>query len=100
MKIPKTIEEGVHTYTIELQQDDMLLDCYGMVKHDQLRMILDSSMPESRIAGSFLHEVLEVLDSNYEIGLKHWQITAIEHALLTCIRRNDLDFRKGKNEKD
>ena len=49
---------------------------------------LDSSVPDDRKEGTFIHEVIEALNYELELGLEHPNITRLETGIYQFIKAN------------
>lgn len=63
MKIPKTLQIGGHTYTVEITKADDDAkghNNWGKTIFPKCKIYLDESLPQSRLEETFLHELLHV----------------------------------------
>lgn len=95
MIIPSKVKIGSHTYTI-LRESSMRGSGIGSCSPWELtiRVIDDNGAKESRIAEALLHEIIEAIDSHYNLNLPHDKLTVLGELLFGVLRDNhDLNFQ-------
>ena len=99
MNIPKSIKVGGHTIKVIVgSQRPFEKQGASIDWHNEIYIIDDYDSPESNMAEGFLHEIVEQINSKYEIDLEHKQITVLTQALFQVLRDNGLDFREVECE--
>ena len=76
-------------YVIQNQED--LLEKYqllGQVQHYVHAIILDGAVGDIDRVSTLIHEILEVINKRYEMGLPHETITVLENQLFSVLFRN------------
>jgi hypothetical protein len=76
-------------YVIENQED--LLEKYqllGQVQHYVHAIVLDGAVGDIDRVSTLIHEIIEVINKRYEIGLSHETITILENQLFSVLFRN------------
>jgi len=68
------------------------LDAAGTWRASDGRLCLATDRPETQVAETFLHEIIESLNYALELELKHPQIQALSSGLFGVMRNNRLDF--------
>lgn len=90
MKIPKKIKISGHVLKIkevaELDNNQNL-GRYTMSKNE---ILLDKNSDVQQKESTFFHEIIEALNSMYEIGLKHRDISTLENSLYQVLKDNNL----------
>ncbi len=80
-QIPNTIWIlGVlHTVEIRAMNDDDPdeSDAGGLYKADGRRIVIDQTQPEHLRPEILCHEIAEGINDQLDLGLKHWQISAM-----------------------
>lgn len=73
-------------YIDEVVDDDDL--CYGMVEHVSQVIDIDKTSTEERQKMALFHEVLHVLNHEYQLGLVEEQIITITSSVIDTLNRN------------
>jgi uncharacterized protein YpuA (DUF1002 family) len=97
MKIPKRIKIGAHWIEVRMVSDGKNTE--GSASYHnwyQLITIRKDGTSESKQAECLLHEIIEAVNSLYQLNLKHFQINTLSEVLLQCIRDSNLDFRRDR----
>ena len=93
MKIPDKLKIGGHVVDVRVVASREMPTKLGQ-SMGQLNFIrVWDGMPESQIASTLLHEIIEHFDALYELKLEHPKISTLTEALFQVLRDNDLDFR-------
>lgn len=101
MKIPKSLKIGVHNCKV-LMVDKVDADesgnrrCLGMLFGDYDKLELLKTMPESKMAETFLHEIIHAANNFSGSCLTEKQVNGIGASLFMILRENKLDFSKAK----
>lgn len=98
MDIPNKLDIFSHEVNIDWVTAEQH-DCAGSYsEYDNIINLhpLTEGLSESAQAETFLHEILECINSKFDLALKHYQITTVSTGLFDIIRRNNLDFRKDE----
>lgn len=98
MNIPDKIKILGHGYDVRINQESRLGNgASGCVCSNMLRINMDPTVPESRQAETFLHEIFEALKFHLELDLEHKDLTALSEGLFAVLRDNELSFLKRGN---
>lgn len=93
MIIPDSIRIGGHDVTIEVINGNTRFTKYGdYSKWDNRIRINSDGTVESTKAETFMHEIIEAIDTMNELGLPHNAIASLSEGLFAVIRNNKLDF--------
>jgi len=65
-------------------------DCLGKAHVAQQRILIEAGLGYHARRATILHEILEVIDSLYELNLDHRVISALESALYQVLQDNEL----------
>ena len=93
MKIPNTVKIGGHTVIVSsrdhmARDDNRLGESCGTGNY----INIDRSAPESTMASTFLHEIIEQLNWQLELNLEHCKISQLEAGLYQVLHDNKLQF--------
>lgn len=91
MQIPEKVKVLGHDYTI-LMVDLNETDQFGTMNQNTLTIRLNKNKAQSQINETLLHEIIEALNHDLEIGLEHHQISEIEAGLYQVLKDNKLHF--------
>ena len=91
MKILDKVKVLGHDYKI-LMVDLNETDQFGTMNQNTLIIRLNKNKAQSQINETLLHEIIEALNHDLEIGLEHRQISAIEAGLYQVLKDNKLHF--------
>jgi len=93
MKIPPYIFVGGHIIDVELVKTDRCKD-FGVFDHwyRKIKINIDDTKEDVQ-AEAFLHEIVEAINTIYELDLDHKTLNILSEVLFQIIRRNGLDFR-------
>ncbi len=95
MQIPETIKIGGKDFKIEYDTTiitDEGYACRGRSRAAKQLIQLNPDYPQQTIDCTLLHEILEALNTNSEIGLEHKQISQLEECLYQILKDNKLHF--------
>lgn len=95
MIIPETIKIGGKDFKIDY--DTALVSdeghaCRGRCRAAMQSITLNPNYPQQTIDCTLLHEILEAMNTNNEIGLEHRQISQLEEYLYQVLKDNKLHF--------
>ncbi len=95
MKIPDKVKIGGKEYLVtferNLVQDNGLISM-GSANSARQIIKLNNSYPQEGIESTFLHEILVIITSAYELGLEHRQISVLEETLYQVLKENNICF--------
>jgi len=95
MRIPEKIKIGGKDFKIE-HDTTIVTDegyaCRGRSRAAMQLIQLNPGYPQQTIDCTLLHEILEALNTNTEIGLEHRQISQLEEHLYQVLKDNKLHF--------
>ena len=91
MNIPVSVKVGALIY--QVRQESGLFGRHSKFgQHDFFRqeILLDADLPDRAKQSSLVHEIIEAINYNYELGLEHNKITTLETALYQILSDNKL----------
>jgi len=93
VNIPKAIKSGGHWIKVE-KVPTRNIDNSGTFDtyHRLIRIREDVGIPESVIAETFLHEILEVIKICNNLEIDHTHLTILSEHLFQIMRDNRLNF--------
>ena len=98
MHIPSEIKVLAHEYTITINPLlNLETGSMGQCCSNTLKINIDPNVPESCMADTLLHEIIEALKYQMQLEMEHNVVSALATGILTVIRDNDLDFRKNQS---
>lgn len=93
MKIPKTLKVGGIIYQVKRviglaagREDNAM----GVCDPNVCKIKLDSSLTTQALESTFLHEIIEAIDIQYDMKLDHGIISTLEVALYQVLKDNKL----------
>lgn len=95
MKIPEKVKIAAQIMTI--RKDKRLAsgeDRFGLCNHMKGEIIIDSIQPSEHQEATLIHEIIEKINSDNELGLVHRQITALGTQLHQVIKDNPEMFKE------
>ena len=93
MKLPDKLKIGGHVVDVRVVSSREMPEKLGE-STEMLNIIrVWDGLPESQTTAIFLHEVVERINSQYELKMEHRQITGLAEALFQILRDNYLDFK-------
>ena len=98
MNIPDTIRIGAQDYSVSVSDVPCSHGNFGECNHSKLTIEIDNHSPLPRQQQTFIHEIVEALDSELNIGLKHHQVELSEGGLYGLIRDNPGLFGSGSGK--
>jgi hypothetical protein len=98
VRIPDTIRIGAQDYSVSVSDVPGSHGNFGECNHSKLTIEIDSSSPPPRQQQTFIHEIVEALDFELNIGLKHHQVELLEGGLYGLIRDNPGLFGGGSGK--
>lgn len=93
MNIPSAIKIGGHSIKVEIHPQMQMSGYEGRAFISDQVIYVNGNLPESGQSETLIHEIIEFIDSLYELKLEHEKITTISEALFQVLRDNDLNFR-------
>jgi len=92
MNIPGKIKLGGHNIDVRQVSTDEI-DGAGEYRryYNLIRLRVDDN-PESSIAETFLHEIIEAIKSHNNLTLDHTHLTVLSESLFQVLRDNKLYF--------
>lgn len=100
MKIPNKIKAFGRTYIVHRDNDmTNMLDCWGYV--DPYKDIISIKKRDTEFTSGhekqvLLHELIHLVDNNFNVGLNENQVQILAVGLSTIIGDNKLDFTDDK----
>lgn len=88
MRIPDIIRIGAQDYSVSVSDVPGSHGNFGECNHSKLTIEIDSSSPLPRQQQTLIHEIVEAMDFELNIGLKHHQVELLESGLYGLIRDN------------
>ena len=98
MRIPDIVRIGAQDYSVSVSDVPGSHGNFGECNHSKLTIEIDSSSPPPRQQQTLIHEIVEVLDFELNIGLKHHQVELLEGGLYGLIRDNPGLFGGGSGK--
>lgn len=93
MKLPNKLKIG--GIILDVITDNYLAsseDKFGECDRMRGRIVIDASQPDDHKEATLLHEILEVINGEHEMGLEHKQITSLASCLYQVLKDNKLCF--------
>lgn len=96
MNIPDKLEVLSHIVKVEFVSAAQHEDAGSYSPyHDMINLHpLAEGLTESSQAETFLHEMIECINTILDLKMNHTQITSVSATLFHIIRNNNIDFRK------
>lgn len=99
MQIPKKIKIGGLIFKVELHENLTTgLGSYGQMRPADMKIVIDSTIAKPMQESTFLHEIIEVINTNLELGMEHKIISALEAGLYQVIKDNPKVFQNDKRQ--
>jgi len=93
VKIPKTIKIGGHDISVSFDHKLVLMrGNSGESCAMENSIVIDPNAQPSQQEATLLHEIIENINSNYELKLEHTQISSLEATLYQVLHDNKLIF--------
>ncbi len=92
MKIPKQIKIGGHIFKVIIEdRDNVGADGkLGSCKASINKIWLDIKQPQTQMESTLLHEIIEALNWQMNIGISEEKICQLEAGLYQTLKDNDL----------
>ena len=92
MKITSQLKIGGHIYKVVLRdrEKDDGIENIGTHNARHLKIWVDKKLSQSQKEATILHEIIEAINYGNQIGLKHEQISTLEHNLYQVLKDNGL----------
>ena len=104
MIIPKRLKDGPKTISVEyvtpLQHEDAGSYCHHASAIQLWRINKKEGYDEAEQSETLMHEMVERVNAESDLGLKHYQIVAISTSLFRLIRDSGLNFADKTVEED
>lgn len=94
MHIPNNVKIGGHTYCIELVSPNIIEGDNGQTWLKLQKIRIDKDLPQDRKDSVLVHEILEVINSDYELELPHKTIQCLEELIHMVIKDNPKVFKE------
>lgn len=91
MDIPSKLKILGHEYTVKLV-DLNETDKFGSMNPNTNTIRINRNKAPSQQESTLLHEIIEALNCNLELGLDHKQITGLEAGLYQVLKDNRMKF--------
>lgn len=93
MNIPDILKIGPHIYSVSFREN-ITRDrgALGESCLNGLWISIDNSCPESQQEETLIHEIIEQIDSQYDLKLNHQTISTISNAFYQVLKDNKLRF--------
>jgi len=95
MQIPDKLKIIGKTYDVQMDATVVTDDgyaCSGRHRGALSIIQINPAYPQQTQDSTLLHEILEAINNNFEMGLEHKQITTLEEALYQILKDNKLHF--------
>ena len=94
--LPKTIKLGGKKIKVSLVKKGSLGNGNNIGEWDpnNFTIEIENVPPQQRINECFVHEVIEAINSIYELKLRHWKINLLGEMLYQVIKEAKLDFKE------
>lgn len=91
-KEPQTIKIGGHTITIDFECKFIDDEVYKLGSFDIVKHVIEirKGLEKSRAESTLLHELIEWLNNDLELGIEHKSITTLAEGLYQIIADNKL----------
>jgi len=90
----KTIHILGQEFAIKYKRDKKKRDYIGKCFPNANKIYLVKDLSQDKLEETFIHEIIEAINFNLELKLKHRQITALAVAIYTVFKENNLQFKK------
>lgn len=97
MKDADTVKVGMQQYTVDRSDSGVSTrGSFGECYRGSLRINIDPRSDPRRQEQTFVHEIFEAIDFEYNVGLKHHQIELLELAVYQVAEDNPGLFEPKK----
>lgn len=86
MIIPKELKVGTVKYKVKYGK----VKGFGRLNFKHNEITISTTLNPQFHGGSFLHEIVECLDQQFSMGLRHEQIGMLAETLYTVLTENNL----------
>ena len=90
MNIPSEIKIGGKLIKVELVEKLSKNIAFWKGNDYVIKVEDNDKYPRQRRDEAFMHEIIEAINSIYELKLKHWKINILGEALYQILNENDL----------
>ncbi len=98
MKIPESLRVGAQVYTVGFDKNIRDSGLAGECNFRALTIKVLDDRPPTRIQETFCHELVEAVNYEYGINLRHKQVTQLGMALYQILRDNPGVFLEDGTE--
>ena len=96
MKIPKKIKIGGHDVSVIMEEGVRLKKAGDWNSwSNSIRINSDGDLSESYQAETFMHEIVEAINTHNELNMELHVISSLSEGIFAVIRNNKLDFGRG-----
>jgi hypothetical protein len=95
MKIPRKVKIAGQTYAVKSDRAVGDFGYLGRISFQTLEIQIDGSVVTERQEQTFLHEILEAINKEYDVDLTHHQIEQLEGALYQVVKDNPTIFQRS-----
>lgn len=92
MKIPNQLNIGGQKYDViitdRFKKDGQ--SSIGSCQPIHNKVWIEKDIPKTQQESTFLHEIIEVINSNNDLGMTHQQISTLETQLYQVLKENQL----------
>jgi hypothetical protein len=88
VRIPKDVQVGPQIFTVVEEMGMLGRGSAGEMDPVQSKILLEAQLVPTRKVRTFTHEVLEAMNSVWDVGLKHHQIDLLASAWVLFIHDN------------
>ena len=94
--LPLTITIQGKTFTVKYKPKVMLdkQECCGISHYAEQYIEISTAYPAECQESTLLHEIIEVINGQNDLGLKHWQVSVLETGLWQVLKENGLRLEK------
>jgi len=92
MEIPAKLKILGHEFTIEKVDANKTQGANGETWLKTHEIKINSGIAQTKKESVLLHEIIEIIDSMFGLGLEHTEIECLEEALYCILKENKLHF--------
>lgn len=92
MNIPEKVKIGGHIYAVDLVSPNEVEGNNGVTWLKLQKILIDKDVPKDRQDSVLIHEIIEVINNDYELELPHRTIQCLEEVLHQVIKDNPSVF--------
>lgn len=89
-KIPSKIKIGGYTYEVIVEKREVNhgTNSFGSANTRYLRILIEEDLPQQQKESTLIHEIIEMIDSNFDLQLSHQTISTISDSLYQVLVDN------------